>query len=383
MKHLLYCILLLSGNFIARSQLSYNDFADLNKLCKKEDFEAAKTFLTNKGYTIYSDKGSYDHGSYFVLAEIEAKKKIGNRNDFLLKGTDYDNMYDEISINYKEYDDYKELELEQKISTNQTLSFVIKTIKNQAINSFKYDNWTMVLWMYKFQLGSRNADASTNYILPKIEGEKLRKTFSDYAVDENEDLNLDFFNDNEKYGDLKWVSIYYNHKQSRDKNFDPYLKADSVTTHFYNFTLSIETKFAKGKNVNSSSNTISIPLIKKGNHYYVKIKFGNLIKTYLLDSGASDMSIDDETFKYLQKTNQLTTQNRLSIGKYQLADGSIVELKRIRIPSFVIDKIEVNDIDATIVQNGKPLLLGKSFLDSFKSWKIDNKSQTLIVELFQ
>lgn len=122
--------------------------------------------------------------------------------------------------------------------------------------------------------------------------------------------------------------------------------------------------------------------MQKGHSYILKIKFGKIIKTYILDSGASDMSIDTETFQYLNNTNQLKIENRLSDARYQLADGSIVQFKRVRIPSFSINDVTVKDIDATIVQNGKPLLLGKSFLDSFKSWKIDNVKNVLVLETF-
>jgi predicted aspartyl protease len=78
----------------------------------------------------------------------------------------------------------------------------------------------------------------------------------------------------------------------------------------------------------------------------------------------------------------LKAENRLSDAKYQLADGSVVQFKRIRVPKFTIGEVIVNNVTATVVQNGKPLLLGKSFLDTFKAWKIDNEKQLLTVELF-
>lgn len=382
MKYCFCFIMLVLSNIVVFSQLSYTEIGDLYTLCKKEDFEASKTFLLNKGYIITSDKGRYDHGSYYVYADINAKRKIGNRNDFLLKGTDSENMYDVITIRLKEYDEYKELEIEQKISTNELFCFVIKSVRNETINNLKYENWTKLILDNTYSLGSRSPDATTNYILPKLDGEKIRLAIKNFKLDEKENFSVYFLNDNEVYGDLKNISIYYDHKQSTDRNYDPFLKIDSVTTHFYNYSFFLRTKIVKGKNINSSSNIISIPLIKKGNHFYVKIKFGNLVKTYVLDSGASDMSVDDETYEYFKKTNQLKSQNRLSTGKYQLADGTIVEFKKIKVPFFTIDKIQSHDIDATIVQNGKPLLLGKSFLDSFKSWKIDNKNQMLTLELF-
>ena len=139
----------------------------------------------------------------------------------------------------------------------------------------------------------------------------------------------------------------------------------------------------KGKNIISGNkNIFSFPLFKSGSSYLIKIKFGNIVKTYLLDSGASDMTLDAETYQYLKGINQLKIGNNLTSREYILADGSKVEYKRVQIPTFTINNIIVNNINAVLVENGKPLLLGKSFLDSFKSWKVDNKTNTLFVETF-
>jgi predicted aspartyl protease len=204
--------------------------------------------------------------------------------------------------------------------------------------------------------------------LKVIERQKLIDLVKNQNFEENtEGYSCFFVNSNSQFGELKYNII----------NFRKY------TGDVYDYSLSMSKKFLKGQNVSGLNNKIvEIPLVRNGKLFSLNIQFGKKLKKYILDSGASDMSIDDETFQYLENTNQLKIENRLTDSKYQLADGSLVQFKRVRIPSFSLNDIVVKNIDATIIENGKPLLLGKSFLDSFKSWKIDNEKGILVIELF-
>ena len=49
--------------------------------------------------------------------------------------------------------------------------------------------------------------------------------------------------------------------------------------------------------------------------------------------------------------------------------------------NFSFFGIELKGINILVVEKGEPLLLGKSVLDKFKSWKIDNKNNELILEI--
>lgn len=361
-------------NLFAYSQLSYNDLVDLNTIAKKEDFAAVKNFLQNKGFLIQEFNTNYDHGSYYVIGHIKAKKPIGTHGDGDPYNTNVQNgdIFDEIEMNLEEYNDYKKLTLYQKIFTDKEYQLVIK--KLEPLNQWYYENWTSVTIStdqkegFDF-IGDRSGDFNfEDTSLTKIKFQTLR----DYVLgkdlsDKRTYIYLSFMNSNPLMGELKYNTLTY----------------QAIMKKYFRFNLLMWTKILKGKNVAKANDKhLEIPLIKSGKTYLVTLKFGNLVKTYILDSGASDMSVDEETFQYFDNSNQLKIENRLTDAKYQLADGSMVQLKRIRIPAFSINDIIVKNIDATIVQNGKPLLLGKSFLDSFKSWKIDNEAQKLVVELF-
>lgn len=313
-----------------------------------------------------------DHGSYYVLGNIEAQKSIKLLGNGFSIQDDKGGALDGIAVNLKEYDNYKILTLIQIFTgTGQNLDI----IKFVPFSYWKGMSWTTISDSTDLE-SPKSLIGNKSYTNLDFEDSTLKripsKTLNDYFYKKKlSEKNFHFFislvNNNPLIGDLKHEELTF----LKGKESDILM-------------LKIETKIIKGQNVNTFQNNkvLHIPLRKSGKTYLVTIKFGKITKTYVLDSGASDMSIDEETFNYFENSNQLKIENRLNNAKYQLADGSIVELRRVRVPSLLINDILIKNIDATIVQDGKPLLLGKSFLDSFKSWKIDNETQTLIIELF-
>ena len=111
MKYIITLLIFTSLSLNVSSQLNYYELMDLNTLFKKEVFEAVKTLLKIKGYQIYTDNENYDHGSYFAIAEIQAKIKLGEELDMpeYVKGTDLINIYDIIDITFHEREEYKDL----------------------------------------------------------------------------------------------------------------------------------------------------------------------------------------------------------------------------------------------------------------------------------
>lgn len=371
MKYISFLFISSMLGLSAFSQLDYFGLQDLNTLCKKEDFEAVKTFLKIKGYEIYTDNENYDHGSYFVLAEIQAKLKLGELNNDNLKGSDLDNIYDKIDISYHENEVEKDLDIEQNLDGANLLEYIPESRKFDPVFHWFSEDWDYVkvndsVW----SKGERN----------KVNNESWGNYFYSKKFQDRSEFFIDFKKEDSESSETKDYSSYYVYEEKLEPDFN-----SKGTPHKHIFTSSdivLNTTFPKSKNVISNKNILSFPLIKSGSSYLIKIKFGKIIKIYLLDSGASDMTLDQETYQYLKDNNQLKIQNNLTDREYILANGSKVEYKRVQIPTLSINNIVVNKIDAILVENGKPLLLGKSFLDSFKSWKVDNKNNVLIVELF-
>lgn len=373
MRYISFLLLLTTLYFKGFSQLNYKEVDDLNTLCKKEDFEAAKAFLKNKGYGIYSDNENYDHGSYFVLAEIQAKIKLGEYNNQYSTGTDLDNIYDKIEISFDEYDDYKTLEITQNLDVNSLL-YISNSRKFDPLYQWLYDDWDYI--KYEGFLGDSIWEKTTGN---KSISEASRQYFSTKKFKDYDDFTIVFRKNDPELGERKEYHLFYTY----DDYSDQVLKVAGQSYLSISTAVMLETIMDKGKNImHVDKNIFAFPLFKDGSSYLLKIKFGNIIKTYLLDSGASDMTLDDQTQQYLKTTNELKIENKLTNREYILADGSKVQYKRVQIPTFSINNIIVKNINAVLVENGKPLLLGKSFLDSFKSWKVDNKNNMLIVEVF-
>lgn len=62
---------------------------------------------------------------------------------------------------------------------------------------------------------------------------------------------------------------------------------------------------------------------------------------------------------------------------FVLADGSQKTYRRVKLSSIRIAGERVEDIIVAITDDSSPLLLGKSFLNKFKSWKLNNTNSTI------
>jgi len=123
-----------------------------------------------------------------------------------------------------------------------------------------------------------------------------------------------------------------------------------------------------------------VQLHKNGGIYLVNIKLGNKPATAILDSGASVVSISKKLERELLKDKIITKRDYISPAKYRIANGDILTAKRFVLPSLTVGKLKMRDVVCSIVDDATSILLGKSFLDQFAKWSIDNDKQTLTLE---
>ena len=128
------------------------------------------------------------------------------------------------------------------------------------------------------------------------------------------------------------------------------------------------------------SNSINVQLEKSGGVYFIWITIGGVKKKFVLDSGASDVALSEEFEKELISTGTIKKENYIAPALYRIADGTIVQCRRLIIPELKIGAFTVANVKASVGVGSTPLLLGKSFLDKFKKWTIDNLSNTLNLE---
>jgi len=125
-----------------------------------------------------------------------------------------------------------------------------------------------------------------------------------------------------------------------------------------------------------------IDLKFKNGVYSLPVKINNILSIdFILDPGASDVSISPDIFLVLYKAGTIQENDFIGRQTYQFADGSSAKSSVFNIESLQIGEIVLKNVRASISNNvNSPLLLGQSALRKFSSYKIDNENHKLIIE---
>ena len=186
-----------------------------------------------------------------------------------------------------------------------------------------------------------------------------------------------FVNLNENLGVLADYSCELSNPETRPD----YQVPENDTAYRFHLQMVENYPVFSSKTNNQFNKFQSIPLIKSGKTYFIIVSIGGKEYKYILDSGASDMTIDENSYYNLIQSGAINMKDKLPNGDYKMADGRIETYVRTLIPEIKVGNIKVSQVSASVVPSGQPLLLGKSFLDNFKTWKIDNVKNVLIVEV--
>ena len=101
---------------------------------------------------------------------------------------------------------------------------------------------------------------------------------------------------------------------------------------------------------------------------------------FVVDSGATDVSIPVDVVLTLLRTDTITEADFLDKRTYQLADGSTFPSQRFVIHTLKIGDKTLESLVGSIAPVAGSLLPGQSFLRRFKSWSIDNQRRALILD---
>ncbi|TXI80818.1 MAG: hypothetical protein E6Q39_02135 [Crocinitomicaceae bacterium] len=107
---------------------------------------------------------------------------------------------------------------------------------------------------------------------------------------------------------------------------------------------------------------------------------GKITSKFILDSGAGDCNISSELEKKLLANGIIKKTDYLENGLYKLADGSIVENRRINIPKLKVGNKTISNVIVSVGPFDSPNLLGQSFLKKLNKWSIDNSKKILTIE---
>ena len=137
-------------------------------------------------------------------------------------------------------------------------------------------------------------------------------------------------------------------------------------------------EFKDGTYIGSSA--FEVRLDRQGGVLLVPVLINDKLPLdFVIDSGASDVSVPADVVSTLMRTGTLVPADFTGTQTYVLADGSKVPSQTFRIKSLKVGNLVLSDVSASVASANGSLLLGQSFLARFTSWSIDNARQVLML----
>jgi predicted aspartyl protease len=99
---------------------------------------------------------------------------------------------------------------------------------------------------------------------------------------------------------------------------------------------------------------------------------------FIVDSGASDVSVSPAVFAAMVKSGRVTEADVIDVVKYRTANG-VTEGLRFRMPPLTIGVRTVYGVIGSVSLKSNAMLLGQSFLTKFRFWAIDNAAGVLVL----
>jgi clan AA aspartic protease (TIGR02281 family) len=124
----------------------------------------------------------------------------------------------------------------------------------------------------------------------------------------------------------------------------------------------------------------TVSLNREHGAFVLPVVINNQItRSFMLDSGASDVTIPADVISALTRSGSISTADFLGSQEYRLADGSVTRTRRVRIRSLRVGSVELRDVVVSVVPHAGVLLLGQSFLGRLQSWTIDNQRHLFVI----
>jgi clan AA aspartic protease (TIGR02281 family) len=131
----------------------------------------------------------------------------------------------------------------------------------------------------------------------------------------------------------------------------------------------------------SNAKWIRVPLKKDRGTFGVPVEINQaLTLEFIVDSGASDVTVPADVFLTLTRTGTVKENDVIGEQTYVLADGSHSKSIAFTIRSLKVGDTVVENVKGSVAALDGMLLLGQSFLGRFKSWSVDNARHELLLE---
>src|SRR5690606_6620584 len=119
-----------------------------------------------------------------------------------------------------------------------------------------------------------------------------------------------------------------------------------------------------------------------GQLYEVPVELNGVLKIkFLLDTGASDLFISPDVFLTLARSGTLSQADYVGSTTYIMANGASEECKKYKLKSVKIGHKTISNVVCAVANSlNTDMLLGQSVLSKLGSYRIDNSTNTLIID---
>jgi len=133
-------------------------------------------------------------------------------------------------------------------------------------------------------------------------------------------------------------------------------------------------------NIRPEDGFLHLPLTRSGGVLTVSAVINGTVSTqFVVDSGASEVSVPETVIALLQKSGKLSEGDFIGSSKKVLADGSSITTRVFIIKFLQVAGIPIYNVRASVTPGNAMPLLGQSYLQRFRSWSIDNSKPALII----
>ncbi|HUB45557.1 MAG TPA: retropepsin-like aspartic protease [Acetobacteraceae bacterium] len=125
----------------------------------------------------------------------------------------------------------------------------------------------------------------------------------------------------------------------------------------------------------------AVSLKLSGGTFLVPVTINNTLQVpFIVDSGASDVSIPADYVDLLIRTGSISENDFLGKRTYRLANGKTVPAQTFRLKSVQVGGRILQDVTGSVSIGSGGFLLGQSFLSRFRSWSVDNERKVLVLD---
>jgi hypothetical protein len=125
----------------------------------------------------------------------------------------------------------------------------------------------------------------------------------------------------------------------------------------------------------------SIKFKQSGGVYMLPVRINDTVTVpFVLDSGAAEVSIPNDVFSVLRRSDTINQSDFMGTGIYTLADGTAVSSDRYILHKMSVGDHIITDVVANVVSVKGDPLLGQSFLQKLPAWTLDNAQHALVLQ---